>query len=184
MTVQPEKIEEVKKFVDQVVNANAEFADYWMKNTFLHWDFWVSISLSILPWLLWAYFRKKESQGRLLLAGLLMIIVSTWFDFLGVITGLWFYTGKVIPTIPTYIPWDFCILPVIVMLTIQTKPSIRPWKKGILFSAGASFIGEPIFKWLGFYVDVNWNELYSFPIYFIIYLLCDRMTKVKGFQPL
>ncbi|UNJ81252.1 hypothetical protein (plasmid) [Metabacillus dongyingensis] len=105
-------------------------------------------------------------------------------DFLGVAFGKWYYTGKVIPTIPSYIPWDFVLIPVFVMFLIQFKPHWSPILKGILFAGVSSFVGEPFFKWLGFYVELEWSPFYSFPIYIVIYLISSRLSKVKSFQPI
>lgn len=180
----PEKQKQINEYFDQISEVHKEYYSYWLDNTLWHWDFWLSLLLTLLPWLVWFALRRKESQGRLLLSGMFVIIISSWFDFLGVIAGLWFYTGKVIPTIPSYIPWDFCLLPVTVMLTIQYKPTIKPWMKGIFYAGLTAFVGEPFFKWVGIYVEQSWSEFYSFPIYFVIYLLADRVSKSRSFAPI
>ncbi|WP_170972075.1 CBO0543 family protein [Bacillus yapensis] len=178
------KIKIVGDIYEKVHHANNEYLDYWIENTFLHWDFWLSLALTLLPWILFIQFRKKESTNRLLFVGLFVIIFASWLDFLGVVCGLWYYTGKVVPTIPSYMPWDFCILPVFVMFLIQYKPDMKAYWKGLFFASVGSFIGEPLFKWLGFYVAIHWNKFYSFPIYFLLFMVCHRLSKVKHFEPI
>ncbi|WP_420871936.1 CBO0543 family protein [Cohnella rhizosphaerae] len=100
-------------------------------------------------------------------------------DFVGTSYGLWYYTGKVIPTIPVFVPWDFCVLPVFIALLIEYKPHFSPLVKAMIFAGVSAFIGEPVFLWLGFYVMVNWNILISFPIYFLIYLASYKIGTKK-----
>jgi len=178
----PEKVKVMGELQKKVTEANEEYLDFWLKNTLFHWDFFLSLAFTIIPLLLWIKFRKKESTARLLFVGFFVAIVSSWLDFLGVAFGKWYYTGKVIPTIPSYIPWDFVIIPVFIMLLIQYKPHWSPILKGLLFSGVSSFVGEPLFKWLGFYVLVDWSPFYSFPIYLVIYLISSRLSKVKSIQ--
>ncbi|MBL0386088.1 hypothetical protein JJB07_05420 [Tumebacillus sp. ITR2] len=178
----PEKIKQVGEYYKTIEEANHEYQHYWMQHTFLHWDFWTSVCFSLIPWLIWFRLRKKESTARYLFVGFFVIIVSCWFDFIGVCLGRWFYTGKVMPTIPSYIPWDMSLMPVTVMLMIQFKPQMSLWLKAALFACLASFVGEPLFSWLGLYVPVKWNYFFSLPIYGLIYLVSHWLSKRKSFQ--
>ncbi|WP_425466189.1 CBO0543 family protein [Paenibacillus methanolicus] len=72
-------------------------------------------------------------RGQLLLASFTALIISSWLDFNGVILGLWYYTGLAIPTIPSYVPWDFCLLPVLIMFLIQVKPQLSAYWKAAIF---------------------------------------------------
>lgn len=180
----PQKMEQVGQFYRRVTDANKDFIQYWQSHTFLHWDWWTSLALTIIPWLLWIRYRHKSSTARLLYAGFFVIIVSSWLDFVGITLGLWFYTGKLVPTMPSYMPWDVSLLPVGVMLLIQAKPRWSPLLKGLIFASLCAFVGEPIFMWLGFYVTIHWEIWYSFPIYLIIYLLADRLSRGRSFDPL
>lgn len=152
-----------------------------MKETFLHWDWWVSFILAITPWILWWKLRKHDSTFRLVFVAIFVLTLTSWFDFIGVIFGAWHYSGKLIPTIPSYIPFDFCLFPVIVTLMIQYKPNISTWIKALIFAAFSAFIAEPLFVWMRFYVLVHWKYIYSFPIYILIYLAADWMSKRKSF---
>lgn len=134
--------------------------------------------------MLWFKFKKDESTHRLLFVGFLVIIISSWMDFVGTMYGLWFYTGKPIPTMPSYVPWDYSLLPVMVMLLLQYKPASSPFLKALIFAGVSSFIGEPLFQWIGIYVMTNWKIYYSFPIYFFIYLLSHKVSRVNMFEKL
>ncbi|WP_420819551.1 CBO0543 family protein [Paenibacillus pinistramenti] len=180
----PEKLKKVGEFYDRVTQTHYDYFDYWLHNTLFHWDFWISLILTILPWAVWLKFRKEESSDRLLFVAFFVIILSSWLDFIGTDYGLWYYTGKIIPTIPVYIPWDMCLLPVFILFLIQYKPEVSPIIKGLIFAGVSTFIGEPIFLWLGFYVLKKWSIFYSFPIYFLIYLASHKLSKRTKFSKL
>ncbi|MCU9614659.1 hypothetical protein OEV98_14035 [Caldibacillus lycopersici] len=176
------QLERVGEIHNKVFEANKEYLNYWLHNTFLHWDFWLSFVFTVAPWVVFIIVRKKTSTHRLLYVGLFAIFLSSWFDFLGVMYGLWYYTGKVFPSMPSYMPWDFSILPVFIMLLIQFKPNMKAHWKGVFFATVGTCIGEPFFKWLGFYVTLKWNGWYSFAIYFFIYVSCHRLSRVSNFD--
>ncbi|KOP70122.1 MULTISPECIES: CBO0543 family protein [Priestia] len=180
----PEKMKKMEEFHHKVTQANEGYLDYWVKNTLFHWDFFLSLAFTIIPVLIWIKFRKKESTHRLLFVGFFVALVSSWLDFLGVQFGKWYYTGKVIPSIPSYVPWDFVLIPIFVMFLIQFKTHLSPILKGLLFAGVSAFIGEPFFKWLGLYVEKDWSIFYSIPIYFVIYLICYRLSTLKNYDPI
>ncbi|SEN86152.1 hypothetical protein SAMN05192533_12349 [Mesobacillus persicus] len=179
-----EKIRESKEFFDRIHQVEVDYLKYWQEHTVWHWDFWLSWLLAILPWVIWFLVRKRGSEGRLLLAGSFGLIIASWLDFLGLVFGSWHYTGRALPTIPTYIPWDFSLVPVTLMLWLQYKPNLNPLLKAVIYSALTSFIGEPLFEWLGFYSPIKWSVFYSFPIYIVIYLIAYRISRAKTFEPL
>ncbi|GFZ96979.1 hypothetical protein GCM10008018_49190 [Paenibacillus marchantiophytorum] len=179
-----EKIRKAGEFFKKIADLNKEYLTYWYHHTFLHWDFILSWVLAIAPWIFWVKYRKKDSTGRLLFVGFFAIIFSSWLDFLGSEMGLWYYTGVAIPTIPSYVPWDFSLFPVAVMVLLQMKPSWSPYLKAAIYSTLCSFVAEPIFRWLGYYVLVHWAYWWSFPIYFLMYILCEKISKTKTFSKL
>lgn len=172
---------ELYKEVDKV---NDKYFNFWKEHTFLHWDWWVSMGLTIIPWLIWWKYRDKENTARFMFSAFFIVIISSWLDFMGVVCGLWYYTGKIIPSIPSYIPWDFCLVPVTMTLLMQIRPEGSPLKKAVLYGVLAAFIGEPLFELIGFYTRLKWENIYSFPIYILIYLCADWVSKRKSFGPL
>lgn len=84
----PEKQKKVGEFYDKVVDTHYEYLDFWRENTLFHWDFWVTlVYFTLLPWVIWIKYRKKESTQRLLFVGFYVIIISSWLDFIGVTYG-------------------------------------------------------------------------------------------------
>lgn len=169
---------------EQFHKLHSEYGHLWLNETFLHWDWWVCFLLGIGPWIFWIYYRKKESTHRLLYVGMYAVLISLCLDYIGVALGLWYYVGKLTPTFPAWVPFNFAIFPVAIMFLIQTKPHIPAWKKGLLFALLTSFIGEPLVVWAGFYVLTGWQYIYSAPIYFLLYLFFDYISKRVTFEPM
>ncbi|MGZ4033165.1 MAG: CBO0543 family protein [Tumebacillaceae bacterium] len=176
-------MQQIQNAYQQVVTGNQHYREIWKHDIVFTWRWWLSITLLLLSWAIWFRFRKREIQDRLLYAGLIVIILSCWMDFIGVISGMWFYTAKLIPTMPAYLTLDFSILPVQVMLLIQWKPHLSSWFKGLLFGAFNAFVAEPLLEWIDVYIPTNWQEIYSFPIYILIYLIAHTLAyKRHNFQ--
>ncbi|WP_449620357.1 CBO0543 family protein [Robertmurraya sp. Marseille-Q9965] len=177
-----EKIEKLSYLFSDFHQLHRNYYQLWLDETFLHWDWWGSVTLAILPWLFWIFYRKKKSTHRLLYAGVSVMLISLCLDYLGVALGLWYYSGKESPTFPAWLPFNFCMLPVAIMFLIQTKPHIASWKKAIFFGVLTAYIGEPIFVWAGYYVLTGWKYICSLPIYALIYLFADWLTKRESFS--
>lgn len=148
----------------------------WKNEVFLTWGWWLGIGLTILPWIIWFFLRKKESTDRLLYAGLFVSLISLSFDNIGVQIGAWDYSKPVLPTIPAYLPFNLALMPVIVMLLIQRFSKRNPWLIGAFFALTTSFVGEPIFEWLKIYRPIYWKHWYSVPIYTAIYFCAFKLA--------
>lgn len=157
---------------------------YWLDHTLFTWQWWIGVSLTIIPWILWLFFRKKESTNRLLFIGFFVMIFTSYMDFLGVELTLWYYSHKVLPTIPAYIPWDFSLFPVTIMFLLQYKPKFNPFIKALCFGIFAAFIAEPFFGILQLYTPITWKSVYSLPIYIALYLISHFLSRRYNFEPL
>ncbi|NHM30943.1 CBO0543 family protein [Neobacillus terrae] len=156
----------------------------WKQEVLFTWEWWLGILISVLPWLLWFLFRKKDSTDRLLYAGFFVALISLTLDNIGVQVSAWNYLKPVTPAIPSYLPYDFTLLPITIMFLIQFFHNRNPWIIGIIFSLLTAFVGEPIFKWLGIYFPVHWRSFYSVPFYTVIYYLAYKLAKRKKFNVL
>ena len=172
--------ENVQQIVNKLDELNKIQDMYWVNHTLFTWQWWVGILLTIVPWVLWIIIRNKDSSNRLLFVGFFVMIFTSYLDFIGVEYGLWYYEYKVLPTIPAYIPWDFSLFPVAIMLLLQYKPNFSPYIKSILFGASSAFIGEPFFASIKLYSPINWRYLYSFPnLYSTIFIMPLSVKKKK-----
>lgn len=180
-----EKVEErgkLENLINQFQHLHAEYTKIWLDDVFLHLDWWISLIISVGTWIFWFFYRKKESTHRLLYAGAFAMLISVILCYIGSALGLWYYTGKLTPSIPAWFPYNLCLLPVSVMFLIQAKPHIASWKKGVFYGLLTAFVGEPFFVWTGYYVMTGWEYIYSVPIYAIIFIFCDWLTKRDSFE--
>ncbi|WP_299093895.1 CBO0543 family protein [uncultured Metabacillus sp.] len=180
--------EEAAKKIDDVykmlVFADQKDHEIWFEYVFLSWQWWFCVTLTVIPWVLWWKFRKKESTSRLLYGAFFIIIISMFLDSFGAELNLWDYRFEPIPFLPSFLPWDLSLLPVVFLVLMQIKRNTSPILKGLFYSIFCAFIGEPLFEWLGFYKLINWNHLFSFPIYFFLFLIGYSLVTSKNFAEL
>ncbi|MBM7693707.1 hypothetical protein JOC77_003151 [Peribacillus deserti] len=77
--------------------------------------------------------------------------------------------------------YDFSLMPVIIMFLISWFHKRNPWVIGLTFAIITAFVSEPIFKWLGIYMPINWKYGYSIPFYTIIYYVAQKIAHSKHF---
>ncbi|HWP98694.1 MAG TPA: CBO0543 family protein [Syntrophomonadaceae bacterium] len=180
----PYYIQQMEVAYSLIHQADQLMTTLWLKYVLFGWRWWIGVFLMLAPWILWFIFRKKDSSDRLLYAGLFTILISSWFDVLGILFGLWSYYYPVVPFSPAFVPWDFSLLPVITMAFLQYKPKINPYLKAVIYSVIGSFIAQPLFVWMGYYNSKHWEHYYSFPIFFVIYLIAYKFSVATRFEKL
>jgi len=163
---------------------NIEMRALYMDNVFLTWRWWLCFLLTIIPWVLWIIFRKKESTARLLFAGFIVIIISMLLDDIGVELNFWDYNVDFDAINPSFFLWDMSLLPVVTMVLLQYKNNIKSIYKALIYSGLASFVVEPIFAWLKYYDREIWKSYYSFPIFIIIYFIANYCSTRISFEKL
>jgi hypothetical protein len=172
--------ENTKAKIMQYHNAYHETAvdlfNFWKAEIVFTFYWWIGLIIMVLPWLIWILIRDKQNTHKYLYSGFFVIIVSGYFDFLGIQAGLWVYLVHVVPTIPAFFIWDFSLLPVFAMLLLQFKPIMNPYIKALVYALITTFIGEPLFEWVGFYERIHWELIYSVPIQFIIFLIAFKLS--------
>lgn len=161
-----------------------EKIQFWVQHVLFSRLWWLALVLSVIPWVIWVMYRKKESTDRLLYSGMFVMVISLVLDVMGDQFGFWHYRFNLIPVLPTYFPWDLTLMPVFVMFLIQVRPRLHPIVKGVLFALVTSYIGEPIFEWLEIYTRNHWQRYYSIPIQFLIYVIAHWLSKRKEFDPI
>ena len=79
----------------------------WLQNSFLTWRWWLGVMITIVPWVLWIYFRDKKSTSRLLFVGFFAMIIAFVVNTTGTSFNLWFFEYKTFPVVHVFFPWDF-----------------------------------------------------------------------------
>ncbi|HEX7065525.1 MAG TPA: CBO0543 family protein [Bacillales bacterium] len=168
------------KMNNQLLDVHQYKLDIWVKYVLFDWHWWLGIFLVIIPLLIWLIYHQKEAVISLLLAGLSTGILSAFIDTAGHFLGWYDYQYDVLPIAPNYIPWDFVLIPITVMFTIQLFKNINVYLKGLILSALISFVGLPIIRAIGIYKLMDWHYFYSFIALFIIFVLAYQMSKIKN----
>ncbi len=164
-------MEESARIVEKYNELFLEQYRVWLKDIVFTWQWWFElIVITTLPWVAWFILRNKEQTHRLLYAGFFVLIIACFLDMVGLCLALWCYPHKLLPFLPQYISWDFCAMPVSIMLSIQYTPKIKPWIKAFLYAGIAAFIVQPAAEWMHLYHPMHWKHWYSFPIIFLIYM--------------
>ncbi|MNC22587.1 hypothetical protein D3C75_705920 [compost metagenome] len=167
----------------QIVEANDTIKEVIAQVYIYQWNWYLSVALIIVPWIIWAIFRKKESTGRLLIAGLFIMIFSAVLDTMGIENGLWAYPVKAIPSPTLSFSYRLSVLPVLAMLLIQVKPHINPVLKAVFYSGISAFVGLPLMSAADLYKKLHWAYTYSFCILFVVYLVAHWLVHLKSFKP-
>ncbi|HEX9059456.1 MAG TPA: CBO0543 family protein [Clostridia bacterium] len=180
--MQPSSFNEVERINDVYSQLHKQLIKVWFGEMLFTWRFWLGLGLLVLPWIFWTFARKKESTQRLLYAGFVVSLISTYLDNIGMAMGLWSYPSKVIPLVPPFLPWDVSLIPVMIMLTLQYKPKGNPFVKAVILSAVGSFIIQPLSEWLGLYYHKRWEHYYSFPFGIVLYLVAYYVFSRKTYN--
>lgn len=171
------------KILDEVYRISAEnsakLTDIWLTHIVFSWRWWFEVALAIIPWIVWIKIRDKNNTARLLFVGMVVALISNVLDIIGGSYNLWHYDWKDFPFIPIYLPWDFTLFPVSVMIMLQFKPKINAFFKAIIFSFLCAFVFEPLFSYLSMYHKISWKYWYSFVIYIPLYLFYNYIYKSK-----
>ncbi|MBO1512696.1 CBO0543 family protein [Metabacillus bambusae] len=184
MTVE-EGIKQTEKAYQQITEGHAMMSDAVVNAFLFTWQWWLGIGLIFLPWIFWLMFRKRESTGRLLFAGVITMLLSIMIDLIASSLGLWSYPMKFSPIASQlFLPYHFSLAPIAVMFFLQIKPNANPLIKGIIFSALAAFIGMNVFNMLDFYNPKGWSTFYDFFIYLLLFFIAYWFSRMDSFKKL
>ncbi|WP_223700432.1 CBO0543 family protein [Sutcliffiella deserti] len=148
---------------------------------------WWLLFLSIfLPWVIWWIFADKNRLYELLIYGMLWAVIATWLDLIGTSNGLWEYPYNLYNKVPTLLPADLSVIPVMFMLLYQY---LSNWKKfllgSVLVSSLLSFVLEPLFIKFSMLNLINWTHFKSLFSFVILALLTKSimsgLEKLKSF---
>jgi hypothetical protein len=166
------------KLNDQLLKVNQFKLDIWKEHVLFGWHWWFGVLFAIVSIIVWIIFHDRKMTAKLLLAGLTAAILSAFLDTTFLFFGLFDYRYEVSPMASNYIPWNFFIIPVLIMFTIQLFNNLNIYLKGIILSLIMSFIGLPLLKLMGIFEAINWHYFYSFIILFIIFVLSYQISNI------
>ncbi|MEN6459979.1 MAG: CBO0543 family protein [Syntrophomonas sp.] len=166
----------IKKLHDQWNQAH--FSN-WLKDDLHKWTWWLNLAVTVIPIIiLWKVLDRRRFL-EIIVFGMLMAMLATFLDALGITYSLWNYPDRFVPVSPRLIPIDFVALPFLYMLVYQRFTSWKSYMAAnLVLAAVFSFVLEPLLVWLNLYETTHWEHIYSFPIYFIIAMAVKWLTGI------
>jgi len=159
-----------------IANEHYKMFNIWITQVIFSWRWCFGIVLSILPWVIWVKIRDKKDTVRLLFVGLVVMLTTGTMDSLGLSYNAWHYNWLVFPLTTLFVPYDYSMFPVGIMLILQFNPKINVYIKTVVFALFIVIL-EQIFIWLGMYDPQSWKAWYSFIIYIPLYLFYNYIYK-------
>ena len=179
-----EGLQQTEQGYQLIVEAQRIISEAFLNSILFTWQWWLCLVLTILPWVLWFRYRKKESSDRLLYAGFTVIILSFIIDHAAVSHGIWSYPINLVPLTSLPIPFHISVVPVAVMFFIQIRPDTNLFIKAVLFAAVGAFAAIPLFGFMDIYNAKGWPSVYDFIILFVIYTVAHWFSTMKNFASL
>ncbi|HYK73888.1 MAG TPA: CBO0543 family protein [Pseudoneobacillus sp.] len=169
---------------NEVIKAEKDFyqilRDYWYQDNYLTAKWWLLIFLSIVPPIVWWKHLDKKRVTEITAFGLFFGVAAIILDTIGSNAMIWTYPVRLSPYLyPQVYPYDVGCVIIPFMLVYQRWG--KQFKKYILstivLSFFLAFVAEPIMEWLGIYKGITWKHLYSFPIYWLLGIICWGILK-------
>jgi hypothetical protein len=165
--------------LDEVLKVEKEFYDtlqaYWREHNFLKPKWWLLVILSILPALIWWKLVNRKFIIQITAFGLFYGVAAIILDSMGSNMLVWTYPIRLTPYLyPQLYPYDVGLVIIPFMLVYQRWGN--HFKKFLFFggilSLFLAFVAEPTMELLGIYQEFTWKNIYSFPIYWLLSVIC------------
>jgi hypothetical protein len=174
---QNQALEKIRKLQEKTSKAWVNYWHHYSNTT--TWQFWVNLSLLILPLVALYMFIDRR---RVFHIGFYGFNVHVWFnyiDLLGTRFGLWEFPYRTIPFFPVSLSLDASLVPVVFMLVYQW--TLNHSKNYYLFLTGVcaffAFVLKPLMSVLDLFQLYKWmNFFYLFLVYVIVMLLSRWVT--------
>lgn len=165
--------EKINKLTDKL---NQLEMDWWINHDLFSFQWWIILIVNVVFFILFLT-RIFEISITFIIAFVLVGII----DDIGEYFGLWDYPHQFIQFTARFNAVDFALVPSIIALIFQM---FSKWRYFLIadfsFSSINSFIGVPIFVYLGLYKLHNWNYLYSFLTLFVAVILVKIIVDFIG----
>lgn len=143
--------------------------DYWLHHTFLHWEWWLLVLFTIIPWIAVWFMINKNRLYEILSYGLLVAILTAAFDSFGTNMVWWSYPHELVAMMPPLLPVDLSIIPCSMMLLYQY---FNKWTSflisNLILALFSTYIGEKAFSLLNFFQSITWKPIYSIFFYMVV----------------
>lgn len=161
-------------------NYHVVFKSYWYQHNYLTLRWWFLVVLSIVPAVIWWIVVDKKNLIEITAFGLFYGVAAIIMDSIGSNAMVWAYPIRLSPYInPQMYPYDVGVVIIPFMLVYQRwNNTFKNFfiATGIL-SLFIAFIAETSMTAMGIYMQITWRHIYSFPIYWILGIICWWIIK-------
>lgn len=170
--------------LQELLDAEAKYhkvlRTYWYENNFLTYKWWFLLVLSIVPAIVWWVRVDKTKLIENTAFGLFYGVTAIFLDSIGSNAMVWTYPVRLTPYLnPQLYPYDVGVV-IIPFMMVYQKFSMS-FKKFFIATGALSlflaFVAEPFMVYLEIYKEITWKHIYSFPIYWLIGLMCWAIIK-------
>lgn len=160
--------------------------DFWREHNLYTWKWWFLVLLSILSPIVWWLFIDKKRITEVTTYGLFYGVAAIILDSIGSNALVWVYPVRLTPYLnPQLYPYDVGIVIIPFMMIYQRWGA--HFKKFFLLSglqsAFLAFVAEPLMEFFTIYQEITWKNIYSFPIYWLLAIICwfiiTRFKKIE-----
>ncbi|KAA0548431.1 hypothetical protein FZW96_07610 [Bacillus sp. BGMRC 2118] len=159
---------------------------FWREHNLYTWRWWLLVVLSILSPIVWWVFSDKKRITEITAYGLFYGVSAIILDTIGNNLLAWVYPVRLTPYLyPQLYPYDVGIVIIPFMFIYQRWGD--HFKKFFIFSglqsAFLAFIAERLMEYLNIYQEITWKNIYSFPIYWLLAIVCwGIITRFKKME--
>jgi hypothetical protein len=176
--VKREQLELIEQIRKAEIVQSERWVEYWSHYShYFTWQFWVVLSLFVIPLILVVLFIDRRKIFMLGFYGYSVHVFFGYTDILGVNNGFWTYPYKLFPILPASITLDASLIPVIYMFFYQYLlnhgKNYYLWMLGLcLFLA---YIFKPLMVGLGLF---HFGGKENFFVLFLGYAFTALIAKI------
>ncbi|GFZ32054.1 hypothetical protein CSC2_25800 [Clostridium zeae] len=149
---------------------------HWYNYELFTWQWWIKFIYLIIPIFLLYKLLDRKRSFEILTYGLMISLMATVMDVVGVNFVLWRYPIRMLP-VGIFLVHDLVFIPIVSMLIFQYNSN---WKAfitaNIVLSAIGAYIEEPIAIWINIYEPLAWKHTYSFILFLTMTVVCKYIT--------
>jgi len=139
----------------------------WGEKVFSFQWFFI-VFLIIVPWIIWWRLVNKKHISEILSFGLMIAIVASILNEIGLQILLWSSPYSLAPVPGRWYAPAYSYLPVLFMLIYQYFRTWKSFTAAVIAAAAVSaFVLQPVLSWMGVFVMLKWNYIYSFLLFIL-----------------
>lgn len=135
------------------------------------------VAMMIIFYIIWLRIVDKSRLIEILLYGSLVSVMAAFIDIVGTTMAFWHYNVRLFPIMPAPFPFDYTVVPILLMLSYQFSKTWNSYLGWSTLSSGFFAFGiSPLFQVLGIKSYYNFSFLYFFILMLVIAIIAKWVT--------